>query len=69
MASTNCQAVGGLECLDGENSEFLGSNSSGEGGDDICSYGRPSFRANTSEFSSSESEVDGDIYYTGKLVF
>ena len=69
MASTNCQAVGGLEWLDGENSEFPGSNSSGEWGDDICSYDRPSFRANTSEFCSSESKVDGDIYYTGKLIF
>ena len=59
----------GFELLAREDSERLESDSSGGKGDDVYSYGRPSFGANGSEFSSFESEVDGDIFDTGKLTF
>ncbi len=55
--STSYNAEDVLQILEEDDSEFPDSVSSGKEGDGVYSYSGPSFRANQSEYSSSDSDV------------
>ncbi len=55
--STSYNAEDVLQLLEEDDSEFPDSVSSGKEGNGVYSYSGPSFRANQSEYSSSDSDV------------
>lgn len=68
MASTSYNAEDVLQLLEEDDSEFPDSESSGEEGDEVYPYSGPSFRADDSEFGSSDSEVENDSSDPGKAI-
>ncbi len=57
MASTSYNTGDVLQLLEEDDSEFPDSVSSGKEGDKVYPYSGPSFSADESEYSSSDSEV------------